>query len=103
MVLRAMEESMMLMRHMATHLQECQEPHTAARFVQEAPAVEQRAGLVRQAGLQQTTLSQEQSEAAHPSDETPTVRPQKRGRATRPAALPRALRQRATRPVSSRG
>jgi two-component system, chemotaxis family, protein-glutamate methylesterase/glutaminase len=100
--LRAMEESMLRRRHMAAHLQECQALHAAARFGQEAAAVEQRAGLVRQAVLHQTTPSQAQREAAHcPSGETPVARPQQRGRATRPAASPRAPRRRAKRPASS--
>jgi two-component system chemotaxis response regulator CheB len=57
--LRAIEESVLLMRHMAEHLHEANDVDTAERFLQKAEEAQQRTELVRKAVLRHETLSRE--------------------------------------------
>jgi two-component system chemotaxis response regulator CheB len=57
--LRAIEESVMLMRHMAQHLRESNDLETASKFSSRAEEAQQRASLIRRAVLRHETLSQE--------------------------------------------
>ncbi len=57
--LRAIEESELLMRHMAGHLRETNDSETEALFLQKAEEAKRRAELVRQAVMSHETLSRE--------------------------------------------
>jgi two-component system chemotaxis response regulator CheB len=57
--LRAIEESELLMRHMAGHLRESNDSETEALFLQKAEEAKRRADLVRQAVMSHETLSRE--------------------------------------------
>ncbi|MEP0747337.1 MULTISPECIES: chemotaxis protein CheB [unclassified Coleofasciculus] len=57
--LRGIEESEMLMSHMAKHLGETNDSEMAERFLQKSEQANRRASLVRQAVMSHETLSQE--------------------------------------------
>lgn len=57
--LRAIEESELLMRHMAGHLRQTNDSQTEALFLQKAEEANRRADLVRQAVMSHETLSRE--------------------------------------------
>ncbi len=57
--LRAVEESQMLMSHMAEHLQQENDADTAELFLQKASEAKRRTDLVRQALMSHETLSEE--------------------------------------------
>lgn len=57
--LRGIEESEMLMNHMAKHLSETNDSEMAERFLQKSEEANRRASLVRQALMSHETLSQE--------------------------------------------
>jgi two-component system chemotaxis response regulator CheB len=57
--LRAIEESVMLMRHMAQHLRELNELESVSQFLARAEEAQQRGNLIRRAVLRHETLSQE--------------------------------------------
>ena len=65
--LRGIEESQMLMSHMAEHLCEANNGEMAQRFLQKAEQAKRRAGLVRQAVMSHETLSQDK--LSHPAKE----------------------------------
>jgi two-component system, chemotaxis family, protein-glutamate methylesterase/glutaminase len=56
--IRSIEESMLLLRHMAEHLTESENGNTAERFLAQAQEAERRADLVRQAVITQRQLSE---------------------------------------------
>jgi two-component system chemotaxis response regulator CheB len=55
--IRSIEESVLLLRHMAEHLPESENGHTSEEFLTRALEAEQRADLVRQAVMTQEQLS----------------------------------------------
>jgi two-component system chemotaxis response regulator CheB len=55
--IRSIEESVLLLRHMAEHLPESENGHTSEKFLARALEAEQRADLVRQAVMNQEQLS----------------------------------------------
>jgi len=57
--IRAMEEGVLLMRHMADHLSEAEDKETAALFREKADEAQRRAELVRQAVLEHEELSRD--------------------------------------------
>ncbi len=57
--LRGIEESELLMNHIAEHLGEANEPETAELFLQKSQNVKKQAELVRQAVMSNETLSEE--------------------------------------------
>jgi two-component system, chemotaxis family, protein-glutamate methylesterase/glutaminase len=65
--LRAVEESVLLMRHLAQHLRQANDVDTAERFLRKAQEAQQRTEFVRKAVLRHETLSQDTvgNEAKH--------------------------------------
>jgi two-component system chemotaxis response regulator CheB len=64
-VIRAMDETLMLMRHIGQHLRDQNDPEAAELFLQKARETEQRTQLVRQAVLNHEKFSEEMAGKGH--------------------------------------
>jgi two-component system chemotaxis response regulator CheB len=67
---RAIEESEMLLGHMAQHLEQSGEAEAARQFVQQAQHAKARAALVLQAALASEVLSEEKIRRGNPPDKS---------------------------------
>ena len=64
---RSIEESVMLMRHLADHLGECEQADTATILLQKADEAQQRADLIWQAVMNQEKIDEDQLETLEQS------------------------------------